>query len=111
RYHQSHAAEWVVRLGDGSAESARRMQAALDRAWPYVEELFDADAIDAAAAASGLGPSRAELREVCEVEWQSVFDEAMLTRPPPGAFRSTGSRGQHSEHIGYLLAEMQILPR
>ena len=56
RYHLEHAADWVVRLGDGSDESARRMQAALLRAWPYMAELFDDDAVDAAAAASQLGP-------------------------------------------------------
>jgi ring-1,2-phenylacetyl-CoA epoxidase subunit PaaC len=59
RYHQQHAADWVVRLGDGTAESHDRMAAALDRIWPYTAEMFGADAVDAAASAAGLGPARA----------------------------------------------------
>lgn len=111
RYHEGHAGEWVVRLGDGTAESAARLQAALQRAWPYVAELFEADAVDAAAAAAGLGPSRAELREACMVAWGTCFDEAQLALPVETAFRSTGSRGLHSEYLGPLLAEMQVLQR
>ena len=63
RYHREHAADWVVRLGDGTPESTARMKAALDLLWPYIAELFEADAIDEAAAASGLGPRWADLRE------------------------------------------------
>jgi ring-1,2-phenylacetyl-CoA epoxidase subunit PaaC len=111
RYHEQHAGEWVVRLGDGTAESAARMQAALERAWPDVAEMFEADAVDAAAVAAGLGPSRAELRADCLAAWRACFDEARLTLPPDRAFRSTGTRGVHSEHMGPLLAEMQVLPR
>ena len=62
RYHQQHAADWVVRLGDGTDESARRSRAALAQLWRYVPELFDADAVDEAAAASGLGPRWADLQ-------------------------------------------------
>jgi ring-1,2-phenylacetyl-CoA epoxidase subunit PaaC len=111
RYHEQHAGEWVVRLGDGTAESAARMQAALDRAWPDVAEMFEADAVDAAAVASGLGPSRAELRDGCLAAWRSCFDDALLKLPRDSAFRSTGTRGLHSEHLGPLLAEMQVLQR
>ena len=111
RYHEQHAGEWVVRLGDGTAESAARMQAALDRAWPDVAEMFEADAVDAAAVASGLGPSRAELRDDCLAAWTSCFNDARLTRPADTAYRSTGTRGIHSEHLGPLLAEMQVLQR
>jgi ring-1,2-phenylacetyl-CoA epoxidase subunit PaaC len=111
RYHEQHAGEWVVRLGDGTAESAARMQAALDRAWPDVAEMFEADAVDAAAVASGLGPSRAELRDDCLAVWQSCLSDAQLTRPADSAYRSTGTRGIHSEHLGPLLAEMQVLQR
>ncbi|MBI5257998.1 MAG: phenylacetate-CoA oxygenase subunit PaaC [Burkholderiales bacterium] len=111
RYHQGHAAEWVVRLGDGTEESATRMRAALQRAWPYVAELFEADAVDAAATAAGLGPSFDELQAAWHDELAPVFAEAQLTLPAAGAFRSTGRRGVHSEHLGYLLAEMQHLQR
>ncbi len=111
RYHQQHAADWVVRLGDGTEESARRLNAALQRAWPYTQEMFDHDAVDSAAVASGLGPARDSLA----VEWQQdvaeVFSEARLVLPPATPFISTGTQGRHSEHMGFILAEMQSLQR
>jgi ring-1,2-phenylacetyl-CoA epoxidase subunit PaaC len=111
RYHQQHAADWVVRLGDGTAESQRRMQAALDKLWPYVAELFDADEVDAEAADSGLGPRWAELREDWMAEVGPLLQAATLQPPPDKPFMSTGRRGVHSEHMGYILAEMQYLQR
>ncbi|HSW06181.1 1,2-phenylacetyl-CoA epoxidase subunit PaaC [Aquabacterium sp.] len=111
RYHQGHAAEWAVRLGDGTDESAARMRAALQRAWPYVPEMFEADAVDAAARASGLGPGMDELQSAWLAELEPVFAEAQLAMPAAGAFRSTGRRGVHSEHLGFMLAEMQYLQR
>jgi ring-1,2-phenylacetyl-CoA epoxidase subunit PaaC len=111
RYHQQHAADWVVRLADGTDESRRRIDAALDQLWRYTAELFDADAVDAHAHASGLGPRRADLREPWLAEISAVFDEAGLTPPEPSGFISTGSRGVHSEHMGFILAEMQHLQR
>jgi ring-1,2-phenylacetyl-CoA epoxidase subunit PaaC len=111
RYHVAHAADWVVRLGDGTDESARRMRQAVTRLWPYTAELFETDAVDTAAAEGGLGP----LRVALQAEWlaivEPVFAEAGLAIPAASAFRSTGSRGVHSEHMGYLLAEMQTLQR
>ena len=111
RYHQQHAADWVVRLGDGTDESAARMRAALELLWPYIAELFEADAVDADAARSGLGPSRAELRDAWRAEVLPVLTAAQLTPPAERAFRSTGTLGRHSEHMGYILAEMQHLQR
>jgi len=111
RYHVAHAADWVVRLGDGSDESARRMRLAVDRLWPYTAELFETDEVDSAAAEAGLGPMRAALRVGWQAIVEPVFADAGLKLPATGAFRSTGSRGVHSEHMGYLLAEMQTLQR
>ena len=111
RYHRAHAADWVVRLGDGSEESMRRMRAALARAWPYTAELFDDDEVDAAAQDSGLGPRCSALHEPWLRALRPVFDEAQLTMPAATAFRSHGKRGIHSEHMGPLLAEMQHLQR
>ncbi len=99
RYHRQHAADWVVRLGDGTPESARRLRAALERAWPYTRELFEGD------------PAWAALREPWLARITAVFDEAGLAVPAQGAFLSTGSQGVHSEHMGYVLAEMQALQR
>ena len=111
RYHQQHAADWLQRLGDGTEESRRRVDAALAWLWPYAAELFDADAVDAAAEASGLGPSAASLREPWLAEMAEVFAEVHLAVPASTRFRSTGRTGVHSEHMGYLLSEMQHLQR
>jgi ring-1,2-phenylacetyl-CoA epoxidase subunit PaaC len=111
RYHQQHAGDWVVRLGDGTEESAARLRAALDRAWPYVAELFEADAVDDAAMQSRLGPRCSELRDDWLADVKAVFDEALLALPADTPFRSTGRSGAHSEHLGYMLAEMQHLQR
>jgi ring-1,2-phenylacetyl-CoA epoxidase subunit PaaC len=111
RYHVAHAADWVVRLGDGTDESTKRTRQAVDRLWPYTAELFETDAVDIAAAESGLGPLRVSLKPEWDALVAPVFTEAGLAIPATGAFRSTGSRGVHSEHMGYLLAEMQTLQR
>jgi ring-1,2-phenylacetyl-CoA epoxidase subunit PaaC len=111
RYHQQHAADWVVRLGDGTPESRHRSEAALAHLWPYAAELFEADAVDEAARASGLGPAAGELQEPWLAEMDQVLAEAALAVPKATTFRSTGRRGVHSEHMGHLLAEMQHLQR
>jgi ring-1,2-phenylacetyl-CoA epoxidase subunit PaaC len=111
RYHREHAADWVVRLGDGTPESTRRMQAALERLWPYTSELFDDDAVDRAAAESGLGPAWSELREGWLADVQAQLAEATLALPPKSAWRGDAKRGVHSEHMGHLLATMQHLQR
>ena len=111
RYHQQHAADWVVRLADGTAESRHRVDAALTAVWRFTAELFDSDAVDTAAHAAGLGPRFADLREPWLAEMTAVFEEAGLSIPKDSAFRSTGTRGVHSEHMGFILAEMQHLQR
>jgi ring-1,2-phenylacetyl-CoA epoxidase subunit PaaC len=90
-YHVRHAADWLVRLGDGTAESHRRCQAALDALWPYTGEL---------------GNRSAWLRAVAP-----VLSRATLTQPEDGWMQSGGRDGRHTEHLGHLLAEMQVLPR
>ena len=111
RYHQQHAADWVVRLGDGNAESSARMHAAIARAWPYTAEMFADDAVDAAAAATGLGPARASLHGSWLADVGPVLSEAQLPMPASTPFLSTGTQGLHSEHMGFILAEMQTLQR
>lgn len=111
RYHQQHAADWVVRLGDGTEESNRRMQDALALMWPYVAEMFENDAIDDAAHQTGLGPRWCDVRENWMTEMSGVLTAAGLELPKPTAFRSTGKTGRHSEHMGFILAEMQYLQR
>jgi ring-1,2-phenylacetyl-CoA epoxidase subunit PaaC len=111
RYHLQHAADWVVRLGDGSEESMRRLRAAMARAAPYIAELFEDDEVDAAAADSGLGPRASALREPWFAAVRPVLADASLAWSADTPFRSHGKRGTHSEHMGYLLAEMQHLQR
>jgi ring-1,2-phenylacetyl-CoA epoxidase subunit PaaC len=111
RYHQQHAADWVVRLGDGTDESARRMRGALERAWPYTNEMFGRDEVDAAAEASGHGPARDALAADWQREVAAVLRDARLPLPPATPFVSTGTIGRHSEHMGFILAEMQHLQR
>ena len=111
RYHQQHAADWVVRLGDGTDESRRRSEEAVKALWPYAAELFADDEVDAAAAEAGLGPRWSELREAWQAEMAIILEEAGLQAPRETTFLSTGKRGVHSEHMGYILAEMQYLQR
>ena len=111
RYHRQHAGDWVVRLGDGTDESARRLHAALERAWPYTNEMFANDAVDEAAQAAGWGPGRASLRAGWGAEIAAWFADARLALPADTPFVSTGTRGVHSEHMGFILAEMQVLQR
>lgn len=111
RYHEEHAAAWVIRLGDGTEASHAKAQAAVNRAWAYTAEMFLDDETDAYAQAQSLGPARSPLRENWLASVQGVLQAATLSVPTPSAFLSTGSRGVHSEHMGFILAEMQYLQR
>ncbi len=111
RYHQQHAADWLVRLGDSTEEARQRVKKALRELWLYVPELFESDAVDEAASAGKIGPRWADLQAKWLEEMSAILDEATLSRPDDAAFRSTGKRGVHSEHMGYILAEMQYLQR
>ncbi|KQT08092.1 1,2-phenylacetyl-CoA epoxidase subunit PaaC [Ramlibacter sp. Leaf400] len=111
RYHQQHSADWVVRLAQGTDESRRRMVAAVDQLWRYSAELFADDAVDEQAAASGLGPRWSELKPQWDADMATVMQHAGLEIPAPSKFVSAGKRGQHSEHMGYVVAELQYLQR
>lgn len=111
RYHQQHAADWVVRLAGGTEESRRRVDRAVAQLWPYTAELFASDAVDAHAAATGLGPRWGDLKEAWHAEMAQVFEEAGLPLPAATPFLSTGKNGVHSEHMGFILSEMQYLQR
>ncbi|WGH80344.1 1,2-phenylacetyl-CoA epoxidase subunit PaaC [Jannaschia ovalis] len=112
RYHAERSAELVVGLGDGTEESHARMQAALDRLWPYVAEMFESDATDEALAAAGIAPRPSELRADWDAAVDALLAEATLTRPESQAAQSGGRSGKrHSEHLGHMLTEMQWLQR
>lgn len=111
-YHVTHAATWVVRLGDGTVESHERAQLALWWVAPYVGELFTDDEASAAAADSGLGVLPSTLLAPVRARVGAVVGEATLERPSAPAWSSSGGRrGVHSEAMGYLLAEMQHVAR
>jgi ring-1,2-phenylacetyl-CoA epoxidase subunit PaaC len=111
RYHLHHAADWTIRFGDGTDESHARAQAALDALWPYTHELFETDPVEQAVARHGIGVEGATLRRCWLDAVSTVVAEATLQLPPDTPFRSTGKLGRHSEHLGYLLTEMQSLHR
>ena len=110
-YHIRHCGEWVIRLGDGTGESARRMAAAVEMLAPYLDELFETDAVSDAIAAAGIAPSPASLRADFEATVRPVFAEALLAMPDAAWPQSGGRRGRHTEHMGYLLAELQYMQR
>ncbi|WP_417282539.1 1,2-phenylacetyl-CoA epoxidase subunit PaaC [Comamonas sp.] len=111
RYHQEHAADWLVRLGDGTEESHRRAQQAVDALWLYTPELFSGDAVDLHAEKTGLGPRWSALQKPWLAQMQAVLDAATLVAPKDSAFVSSGKHGIHSEHMGFMLAQMQHLQR
>jgi ring-1,2-phenylacetyl-CoA epoxidase subunit PaaC len=111
RAHLRHASEWLVRLGDGTDTSHARMQSALALLWPYTNEWWTPDAVEREAAAAGIGPVIAGLKPAWDATLDAVLAQATLARPADGPFVSTGKLGVHSEHMGFLLAEMQTLAR
>ncbi|GAA2756756.1 phenylacetate-CoA oxygenase subunit PaaC [Actinopolymorpha rutila] len=111
-YHRDHATQWVLRLGDGTPESHRRMQAGVDCVWPHVDELFETDDLERALVAEGVAVDRPGLRAEWESYVRDVLTRATLTVPEPAAAPVTGGRaGVHTEAMGYLLAELQHLVR
>ena len=114
KYHVRHSGEWMLKLGDGTDESHRRVQRALDELWRFTAELFAADDIDHAMQAAGVAPDLAQLQPEWERLVREVIDTATLTVPhdvPRLASMRGGRTGAHTEHLGHLLAEMQIVAR
>jgi ring-1,2-phenylacetyl-CoA epoxidase subunit PaaC len=110
-YHRDHAQHWVLRLGDGTAESHDRMQRALDVEWPWVHELFDASWLDPGTVHAGAAVDPSVLRDQVTAEIDSVVRRATLTLPSRPPAVSRGRHGLHTEQMGRLVAEMQHLAR
>jgi ring-1,2-phenylacetyl-CoA epoxidase subunit PaaC len=110
-YHRDHATQWTLRLGDGTDESRRRMQAGLEQIWPYVEEMFEPGPAVAGLVAQGLATDPSLLREPWAAYVHPVLTQATLAVPEPAFHGRGGRRGLHTEALGYLLAEMQHLHR
>ena len=111
RYHLRFSSRWLARLGDGTAESHARVQASLNRLWPYTREIFDADELDREIASAGIGPELAVLYAAWSRRVDEVLQEATLQRPTDGPYSWYGKQGRHSEHLGYILVELQYLYR
>jgi ring-1,2-phenylacetyl-CoA epoxidase subunit PaaC len=111
RYHLRHSAEWVIKLGDGTDESHRRAQVALDDLWHYTGELFTTDDTDRRLVATGIAPDVAPLEAGWRDRVTAVVRQATLTLPDTRPAMLGGRRGRHTEHLGHLLAEMQIVAR
>ena len=110
-YHVRHASEWVIRLGDGTDESRRRMIDGLDEVWGYTAELFAMSADESALASAGIVPDRAAIRADWDATLTRVLREATLERPRDRAMQRGGRVARHTEHLGKMLAEMQVLAR
>jgi len=111
RYHVRHCAQWVVTLGDGTEESHDRAQRALDDLWRYTGELFLADGIDREVAEAGLGVDPSTLESAWRADVDRVLSQAKLTVPQVAYMQRGGRDGKHTEHLGHLLSEMQIVAR
>ena len=111
RYHKRHNSMWMVRLGDGTELSHDRIQQSLDDAWRFTGEMFVADEIDISIQERFNGPDLSNIQKLWRQDVEKTVAEATLTLPDDQWMASGGKQGQHSEHLGFLLAEMQYLQR
>jgi ring-1,2-phenylacetyl-CoA epoxidase subunit PaaC len=110
-YHLRHAHDWLLRLGDGTDASHSRMQAAINHLMPYTQEFWTTSAMEAAAIKTGMGADTLALQADWDAQVNAALAQATLQRPAAGGHVSTGKHGVHSEHLGFVLAEMQSLAR
>ena len=111
RYHLRYSSSWLLRLGDGTEESHARAQRALEILWPYTRELFDEQESDRVLVRLGIAPALGQIAPAWSARIDAVLGEATLRRPETVPYRWHGRRGAHSEHLGYMLADMQYLQR
>ncbi|NRA11267.1 MAG: phenylacetate-CoA oxygenase subunit PaaC [Crocinitomicaceae bacterium] len=110
-YHLRHSSEWVIRLGDGTEESHQRVQDALDELWKYTAEMFVEDEVNQNLTENGIIPSMEGLKEEWNATVTSVLDQATLTIPTNNWEQHGGRNGKHSEHLGFILTELQYMQR
>ncbi len=111
KYHLTHSKSWVIRLGDGTEESNKRIQKSLNDLWQFTGEFFEMDDVDQRMYKEGIGVNNSSLKS----EWDRIVNETLkqsnLIRPEDGYMQSGSKNGMHTEHLGHLLSEMQFLPR
>jgi ring-1,2-phenylacetyl-CoA epoxidase subunit PaaC len=110
-YHVRHSSEWIVRLGDGTGESHRRAQEAIDELWAFTGEMFEVDDSERALIDAGIAVDPATLRSQWLKTITGVVSEATLALPKNDWMQQGGRSGRHSEHLGHLLSELQSMPR
>lgn len=110
-YHLKFSSEWMIRLGDGTEESHTKMQQAVDDLWMFTGELFKADELDTEMEAAGIGVQLASIQPYFDRKVTEILNEATLTLPENSWMQKGGKQGQHSEHLGFILAELQFLQR
>lgn len=110
-YHKRFSGDWVKRLGDGTEESHNRIQQAVNDLWPYTSELLEMTEVAKSAVAVGIGVDASQLKEVYYKEVSELLKEATLEVPESKYFHKGGKQGIHSEHMGYILADMQYMQR
>ena len=111
KYHLKHSSEWIIRLGDGTEESHQRVQNSLTNLWRYTDELFFTDESDTLLSELGIIPDFSKIKEVWSANVTAVFEQATLQIPANNWQFEGGRKGRHSEHMGYLLAELQYMQR
>jgi len=111
KYHFRHSSQWLIRLGDGTELSHERVQTSLDEAWRFTGEMFAADDIDELMRLNYDGPDLGEIQVLWKRDVEAIVAEATLRVPEEQWMASGGKQGRHSEHLGFLLAEMQYLQR
>ncbi|MDH5246365.1 MAG: phenylacetate-CoA oxygenase subunit PaaI, partial [Betaproteobacteria bacterium] len=110
-YHVARSGDWVIRLGDGTDESHARMQAAIDDLWPYTGEMFTLEVIEQPLIEAGIAADLHSLAAPWREHVDAVFAAATLKVPDAAFMQQGGKRGVHTEHLGHLLAQMQVLQR
>jgi len=110
-YHMKFSSEWMIRLGDGTAESHEKMQQAVNDLWMYSGELFNSDALDTEMGGNGIGVDLNSIKSNFDQKVAAILNEATLSLPENAWMQKGGKQGQHSEHLGYILAELQFLQR
>ena len=110
-YHLRWSSEWVIRLGDGTDESHKRITKAIDELWRYTGEMFEAVGYELRAVSDGYGVDISKLKELWLKNVKDIFSEAALTAPEKIFMQTGGKEGKHTEHLGYILTELQYMQR
>ena len=111
-YHLRHSSDWILRLGDGTEESHERIQSSVNELWMFTDDLFQTDEVDELLIAENIAPDLKMIKEKWKKNVEEILLKATLVIPQINNFMRVGSRhGKHTEHLGYILAEMQFLPR